>query len=83
MLLLPGSSSLTPPRFAALSRAMADVNSALSLEDAFHIYAVVCRGPVDETALAKLLQPGTSEPAREILPREGTYRLVVPRPGTL
>ena len=83
MLLLPGSSSLTPPRFAALSRAMADVNSALSLEDAFHIYAVVCRGPVDETALAKLLQPGTSEPAREMLPQEGTYRLVGPRPGTI
>ena len=83
MLLLPGSSALTPPRFTALERALSDINSNYRLRDAFHIYAVAVQGDVDEAALMQLLQPGTSGPARTGLPEAGGYRLVLPRPGTI
>ncbi len=83
MFILPGSSALTSPRFQALADALQALDSRLRLEDAYFLYAIEHEGDVNREALAQLLQPSTSEMARETLPDDQHCLIVVPRVGTI
>ena len=83
MLLLPGSSALTPPRFQALQQALKAADSRVVLNDAFYLYAVDASGEVDRPALGRLLQPGTGDSARQGVPDGDSCLVVVPRLGTI
>ena len=83
MFILPGSSALTSPRFQALADALRALDSGLRLEDAYFLYAIEHEGDVNREALAQLLQPSTSEMARETLPDDQYCLIVVPRVGTI